>query len=115
MITPIHFFNLKLFVAIRKSLNVVAQREKIIFCLITMLSFSYASMNVLSFENGSQNQSIPNIQLQNSDRDILGFNLYYYFSAADSKNVLMDSYFLAGGYSTNEWIFKYRLLCCKMD
>lgn len=32
--------------------------KKIIFCLITMLSFSYASMNVLSFENGSQNQSI---------------------------------------------------------
>lgn len=26
--TPIHFFNLKLFVAIRRSLNVVAQREK---------------------------------------------------------------------------------------
>jgi hypothetical protein len=56
--TPIHFFNLKLFVAIRRSLNIVAQREKTIFCLITMLSFSYASMNVLSFENGSQNQSI---------------------------------------------------------
>ena len=56
--TPIHFLNLKLFVAIGRSLNIVAQREKTIFCLITMLSFSYASMNVLSFENGSQNQSI---------------------------------------------------------
>ena len=29
--TPIHFFSLKLFVAIRRSLNVVAQRGKIIF------------------------------------------------------------------------------------
>jgi hypothetical protein len=26
--TPIHFLNLKLFVAIRRSLNIVAQREK---------------------------------------------------------------------------------------
>ena len=67
-----------------------------------MLSISYASINVRSFENGSQNQSIPNIQLQNSDRDIFGFSLYYYFSAADSKNILIDSYFLAGGSPTIE-------------
>lgn len=54
-----------------------------------MLSISYASINVRSFENGSQNQSIPNIQLQNSDRDIFGFSLYSPSNVVHSK-IYMD-------------------------
>lgn len=55
-----------------------------------------ASLDISSFENGSQNQSIPSIQLKNNGERIDGFKVYYYFSAADTKNIISLPYYVEG-------------------
>ena len=71
--------------------------KKLILVVMLFLSISIASVDVTSFGTGSKNQSIPNIHLKNNDRDLSGFKIYYYFSAADSKDISIDSYYTAGG------------------
>jgi hypothetical protein len=71
--------------------------KKIILLLVFLISLPFASVSVESFDNGSQNQSIPNIRIKNSGEAISNFMVYYYFSATDSKNISVDSYYLAGG------------------
>lgn len=71
--------------------------KKNIFAILFAVGCSLASVEVSSFSSGSLNQSIPNIQLKNSGEEIVGFKIYYYFSAADSKNISIESYYLAGG------------------
>ncbi len=78
--------------------------KKIILFVVALLTVSFASLDVTSFENGSQNQSIPNIRLKNNGGNISGFKIYYYFSAADTKDILIDSYYLAGGSAAIEKI-----------
>ena len=78
--------------------------KKIILFVVAFLTISFASLDVTSFENGSQNQSIPNIRLKNNGGNISGFKIYYYFSAADTKDILIDSYYLAGGSAAIEKI-----------
>jgi hypothetical protein len=71
--------------------------KKIILLLVFLISLPFASVSVESFDNGSQNQSIPNIRIKNSGEAISNFMVYYYFSATDSKDISVDSYYLAGG------------------
>ena len=71
--------------------------KKIIFYLFTFISMTFAFVEVSSYENGTQNQSIPNIHLLNNGKNISGFKIYYFFSAADTKNISVESYYLAGG------------------
>lgn len=71
--------------------------EKNIFAILFAVGCSLASVDVSSFSSGSLNLSIPNIQLKNSGEEIAGFKIYYYFSAADSKSISIESYYLAGG------------------
>lgn len=71
--------------------------KKIILLLVFLISLPFASVSVESFDNGSQNQSIPNIRIKNSGEAISNFMVYYYFSATDSKDISVDSYYLADG------------------
>ncbi len=71
--------------------------KKLALFITLLFSFSIASVDVTSFESGTKNQSIPNIHFKNNDGDILGFKVYYYFSATDSKDISIDSYYTAGG------------------
>ncbi|MBQ5611098.1 MAG: hypothetical protein IIU83_05855, partial [Fibrobacteraceae bacterium] len=61
--------------------------KKIILLLVFLISLPFASVSVESFDNGSQNQSIPNIRIKNSGEAISNFMVYYYFSATDSKDI----------------------------
>ncbi|PBC74352.1 DUF6973 domain-containing protein [Fibrobacter intestinalis] len=65
--------------------------------ILAMAVCAYASVDVTSFESGSSNLSIPNIRIKNNGSPIADFSVYYYFSAADSKNVVVEPYFLNGG------------------
>ncbi len=69
-----------------------------IFCvLLFLLSPVKASLFVESFDAGNQKLSIPHIRLKNAGSKLSGFKLYYYFSAADTKDILIDSYYLPDG------------------
>lgn len=61
------------------------------------LSFALASLEAVSFDGGSAKLSIPNIRLENKGPAVSGFAVLYYFSAADTKDIVADPYYLAGG------------------
>lgn len=65
---------------------------------------TFAFVEVSSYESGTQNQSIPNMHLLNRGGNVSGFKIYYFFSAADTKNITLEPYYLAGGSASIEKI-----------
>ncbi len=59
---------------------------------LAVMSFScaMAALEVVSFEGGSANQSVPNMRLENKGAAVSGFTVLYYFSAADTKDVVAN-------------------------
>ena len=73
-----------------------------LLCLFFCFLQITAAFQITSFENGSETISIPNIQIQNNEDTLKNFTLYYYFSAANTKDISLESYFLNGGIASIE-------------